>query len=194
MQAAAVYFAAVICGHSDLANLAKNQRRGYHWPNVRKIPEKRRGGGFGRGQQEGLAQLRDRRQVRSGDGAFGQRGKVASHGPGGPDRLIRENRKRGMLAGRDAKYPSTSRQDWRATTRHEKENFCCTSTRFAKYTPNWSSAAIRLCRCGYILIKRASQRSEVALARGKRKYDKRRAITEREQKRDIEKRMKKFRR
>jgi SsrA-binding protein len=35
---------------------------------------------------------------------------------------------------------------------------------------------------------------ELALARGKRKYDKRRAITEREQKKDIEKRMKKFRR
>ena len=35
---------------------------------------------------------------------------------------------------------------------------------------------------------------ELALARGKRQYDKRRAITEREQKRDIEKRMKKFRR
>jgi SsrA-binding protein len=35
---------------------------------------------------------------------------------------------------------------------------------------------------------------ELALARGKRKYDKRQAITEREQKRDIEKRMKKFRR
>jgi SsrA-binding protein len=35
---------------------------------------------------------------------------------------------------------------------------------------------------------------ELALACGKRKYDKRRAITEREQKKDIEKRMKKFRR
>jgi SsrA-binding protein len=35
---------------------------------------------------------------------------------------------------------------------------------------------------------------ELALARGKRKYDKRRAITEREQKRDVEKRMKKYRR
>jgi SsrA-binding protein len=35
---------------------------------------------------------------------------------------------------------------------------------------------------------------ELALARGKRQYDKRRAITEREQKRDIDKRMKKFRR
>jgi SsrA-binding protein len=35
---------------------------------------------------------------------------------------------------------------------------------------------------------------ELALARGKRKYDKRRAITEREQKKDVEKRMKKYRR
>jgi SsrA-binding protein len=35
---------------------------------------------------------------------------------------------------------------------------------------------------------------EVALARGKRKYDKRQAIMEREQKKDIEKRMKKYRR
>jgi SsrA-binding protein len=35
---------------------------------------------------------------------------------------------------------------------------------------------------------------ELALARGKRKYDKRRAITEREQKKDVEKRMRKFRR
>ncbi|MBN2020800.1 MAG: SsrA-binding protein SmpB [Sedimentisphaerales bacterium] len=34
---------------------------------------------------------------------------------------------------------------------------------------------------------------ELALARGKRKYDKRQAITEREQKKDIEKRMKKYR-
>ena len=35
---------------------------------------------------------------------------------------------------------------------------------------------------------------ELALARGKRKYDKRQAIAEREQKKDIEKRMKKYRR
>ena len=35
---------------------------------------------------------------------------------------------------------------------------------------------------------------ELAMARGKRQYDKRQAITEREQKRDIEKRMKKYRR
>jgi SsrA-binding protein len=35
---------------------------------------------------------------------------------------------------------------------------------------------------------------ELALARGKRKYDKRRAIAEREQKKDIDKRMKKYRR
>ena len=34
---------------------------------------------------------------------------------------------------------------------------------------------------------------ELALARGKRKYDKRQAIAEREQKKDIEKRMKKYR-
>jgi SsrA-binding protein len=35
---------------------------------------------------------------------------------------------------------------------------------------------------------------ELALAKGKRKYDKRQAIAEREQKKDIEKRMKKYRR
>jgi SsrA-binding protein len=35
---------------------------------------------------------------------------------------------------------------------------------------------------------------ELALARGKRKYDKRQAIAEREQKKDIDKRMKRFRR
>ena len=35
---------------------------------------------------------------------------------------------------------------------------------------------------------------EIALARGKRKYDKRQAITEREQKKVVEKRMKKYRR
>ena len=54
---------------------------------------------------------------------------------------------------------------------------------------------------GYTLVplrmyfnQRGIAKAEVALARGKRKYDKRQAITEREQKRDIEKRMKKFRR
>jgi SsrA-binding protein len=36
-------------------------------------------------------------------------------------------------------------------------------------------------------------KTEVALARGKRQYDKRQAIAEREQKRDIDKRMKKYR-
>jgi SsrA-binding protein len=54
---------------------------------------------------------------------------------------------------------------------------------------------------GYTLVplriyfnKRGIAKIEIALARGKRKYDKRQAITEREQKRDIEKRMKKYRR
>lgn len=54
---------------------------------------------------------------------------------------------------------------------------------------------------GYTLVplriyfnQRGIAKIEIALARGKRKYDKRQAITEREQKKDIEKRMKKFRR
>lgn len=54
---------------------------------------------------------------------------------------------------------------------------------------------------GYTLVplriyfnQKGLAKTEVALARGKRQYDKRRAITEREQKRDIDKRMKKFRR
>jgi SsrA-binding protein len=53
---------------------------------------------------------------------------------------------------------------------------------------------------GYTLVplriyfnQKGLAKTEVALARGKRQYDKRRAITEREQKRDVEKRMKKFR-
>jgi SsrA-binding protein len=54
---------------------------------------------------------------------------------------------------------------------------------------------------GYTLVplriyfnQKGLAKTEVALARGKRQYDKRQAITEREQKRDIDKRMKKFRR
>jgi SsrA-binding protein len=53
---------------------------------------------------------------------------------------------------------------------------------------------------GYTLVplkiyfnKNGIAKIEIALARGKRQYDKRQAIAEREQKRDIEKRMKKFR-
>lgn len=53
---------------------------------------------------------------------------------------------------------------------------------------------------GYTLVplriyfnEKGFAKAEVALARGKRQYDKRRAITEREQKRDVEKRMKRFR-
>jgi SsrA-binding protein len=53
---------------------------------------------------------------------------------------------------------------------------------------------------GYTLVplriyfnQKGIAKTEVALARGKRQYDKRRAITEREQKRDVEKRMKKYR-
>ncbi len=54
---------------------------------------------------------------------------------------------------------------------------------------------------GYTLVplriyfnRKGLAKVEVALARGKRKYDKRQAITEREQKKDIEKRMKRYRR
>ena len=54
---------------------------------------------------------------------------------------------------------------------------------------------------GYTLVplriyfsERGIAKVELALARGKRKYDKRQAIVEREQKKDINKRMKKFRR
>ena len=53
---------------------------------------------------------------------------------------------------------------------------------------------------GYTLVplriyfnQKGMAKAEVALARGKRQYDKRRAITEREQKRDIDKKMKKYR-
>ena len=53
---------------------------------------------------------------------------------------------------------------------------------------------------GYTLVplkiyfnKNGIAKIEIALARGKRQYDKRQAIAEREHKRDIEKRMKKFR-
>ncbi len=58
----------------------------------------------------------------------------------------------------------------------------------------------RLEQRGYTLVplkiyfnQKGLAKAEVALARGKRQYDKRRAITEREQKRDIDKRMKKYR-
>jgi SsrA-binding protein len=54
---------------------------------------------------------------------------------------------------------------------------------------------------GYTLVpiriyfnQKGIAKMELAVARGKRKYDKRRAITEREQKKDIDKRMKKYRR
>ena len=60
---------------------------------------------------------------------------------------------------------------------------------------------IKLEQRGYTLVplriyfnQKGFAKVELALARGKRKYDKRRAITEREQKKDVEKRMKKFRR
>jgi SsrA-binding protein len=53
---------------------------------------------------------------------------------------------------------------------------------------------------GYTLVplkiyfnKRGIAKAELALARGKRQYDKRQAIAEREQKRDIDKRMKGYR-
>ena len=60
---------------------------------------------------------------------------------------------------------------------------------------------IKLEQRGYTLVplriyfnQRGIAKIEIALARGKRKYDKRQAIAEREQKKDIEKRMKKYRR
>ncbi|MFH1371510.1 MAG: SsrA-binding protein SmpB [Planctomycetota bacterium] len=60
---------------------------------------------------------------------------------------------------------------------------------------------IKLEQRGYTLVplriyfsNKGIAKVELALARGKRKYDKRQAITEREQKKDVEKRMKKYRR
>jgi len=60
---------------------------------------------------------------------------------------------------------------------------------------------IKLEQRGFTLVplrvyfnKKGLAKVELALARGKRKYDKRQAITEREQKKDVAKRMKKFRR
>jgi len=58
----------------------------------------------------------------------------------------------------------------------------------------------KLAQRGFTLVplriyfnKKGFAKVEIALARGKRKYDKRQAIAEREQKKDVEKRMKKFR-
>ena len=60
---------------------------------------------------------------------------------------------------------------------------------------------IKLEQRGYTLVplriyfnQKGLAKVELAMARGKRQYDKRQAIMEREQKRDIEKRMKKYRR